>query len=167
MVIPSCSYYQLQLCIGPRDMMFGDVKQSTIYVKYVERSCKKVFKKQKIMPWLTEHDDVVNVTPTRGRQFLLGPGTADCAPKPLVCVGVQYRSWKKIQAYNADENFHEVFSFLIVLKRNGERIQCINCSLFELPEIPSLFYFSRWRSVYDLTKHAISGLCLDGVIVLS
>jgi len=32
MVISSCcSYYQLQLCIGPRAMVFGKVKQTTVY----------------------------------------------------------------------------------------------------------------------------------------
>jgi len=62
-VISSCSYYQLQLCIVPRGMMFGEVKQSTIYAKFGEISCKKVFKNQKIKPWLTEHDDVINITP--------------------------------------------------------------------------------------------------------
>jgi len=57
-----CSYYQLQLCVGPRGMVFGKVKQSTIYAKFDESSCYKVFKKQKIIPWLTEHDDVINIT---------------------------------------------------------------------------------------------------------
>jgi len=57
-------------------MVFGKVKESTIYVKYVERSCKKAFKKN-IVPWSTEHDGVINITPTRGRHFLLGSGAAD------------------------------------------------------------------------------------------
>jgi len=88
MVMSSCSYYQLQLCIGPRGMMFGEVKPSTIYVKYVESSYKKVFKKQKIIPWLTENDDIINITPTRWRHFLLGPGAADCsyATEHSVCL---------------------------------------------------------------------------------
>jgi len=62
-VISSRSYYQLQLCIGPRGTMFGEVKQSTIYTKFGESSWKKVFKKQKIIPWLAEHDDVMNIIP--------------------------------------------------------------------------------------------------------
>jgi len=40
----------------------GEVEQSTIYAKFGESSCKKVFKKQKIMPWFTERDDVINIT---------------------------------------------------------------------------------------------------------
>jgi len=44
-------------------MMFGDVKQSIIYAKFGEKSCIKVFKKQKIIPWLTEHNDVIKITP--------------------------------------------------------------------------------------------------------
>jgi len=56
-----CSYYQLQLCVGLRGMVFGEVKQSTIYAKFGESSCKKAFKKQKIIPCLTEHDDVINM----------------------------------------------------------------------------------------------------------
>jgi len=44
-------------------MVFGEVKQSTIYAKYGESPCKKVFKKQKILAWLTEHDDVTIITP--------------------------------------------------------------------------------------------------------
>jgi len=63
-VMPSCcSYYQLQLCIGPRGMVFGEVKKSTIYAKFGESSCKKAFKKQKIVPWLTEQDHVIKITP--------------------------------------------------------------------------------------------------------
>jgi len=57
-----CSYYQLQLCIGPLGMVFGEVKQSTIYAKFGESSSKNVSKKQNIIPWLTEHDDVINIT---------------------------------------------------------------------------------------------------------
>jgi len=34
----------------------------TIYAKFSESSYKKVFKKQTIVPWLTEHDDVINIT---------------------------------------------------------------------------------------------------------
>jgi len=41
-------------------MVFVKVKQSTISAKFGES--KKVFKKQKIIPWLTEHDDVINIT---------------------------------------------------------------------------------------------------------
>jgi len=63
MVISSCSYYQLQLCIGHRGMVFGEVEQSTIYANFGESSCKKVFKKQNIILWLTDHDDVINITP--------------------------------------------------------------------------------------------------------
>jgi len=64
MVISSCcNYYQLQLCIGPRAMVFGEVNQSTIYAKFGESSCKKVFKKLKILPWLPENDDVTTTTP--------------------------------------------------------------------------------------------------------
>jgi len=64
MVISSCcSYCQLQLCIGPFGMVLGEVKQSAIYAKFGESSCKKVFKKQKIIPWLTEHDGVIHITP--------------------------------------------------------------------------------------------------------
>jgi len=64
MVISSCcSYYQLQLCVGPLGMVFGDVKQSTIYAKFGEKSCIKVFKNQKIIPWLSEHNGVINITP--------------------------------------------------------------------------------------------------------
>jgi len=44
-------------------MVFGDVKQSTIYAKFGEKSCIKVLKKQKIIPWLTEHNDVINIAP--------------------------------------------------------------------------------------------------------
>jgi len=45
MVISSCCrYYQLQLCIGPRGMLFGE-EQSTIYANYGESSYKKVIKK--------------------------------------------------------------------------------------------------------------------------
>jgi len=71
--------------------LFGEVKQSTIYAKLGESSCKKVFKKQKIIPWLTEHDGVINITSLpgahiRGRHFLLGPGAADCAPTPLLVI---------------------------------------------------------------------------------
>ena len=36
--------YQLQLCTGPRGVVSGEVKQSTIYAKFGESSCKKVFK---------------------------------------------------------------------------------------------------------------------------
>jgi len=57
-----CSYYQLQLCVGLRGMVFWEVKQSTIYAKFGESSYKKVFKKQKNIPWLTENDDVINIT---------------------------------------------------------------------------------------------------------
>jgi len=57
-----CSHYQLQLCIGPRAMVFGEVKQSTIYAKFGDSSCKKILKKQKILPWFTEHDDVTTIT---------------------------------------------------------------------------------------------------------
>jgi len=63
-------------------MVFGDVKQSTIYAKFGEKSSIKVFKKQKIIPWLTEHDDIINITPlpasgggifceSQGRQIVL------------------------------------------------------------------------------------------------
>ena len=51
------SYYQVQLCIGLCSMVFGKITQSTIYAKFGESSCKK----QKTMPWLTEHDDVINI----------------------------------------------------------------------------------------------------------
>jgi len=64
MVMSSCCrYYQLQLRIGSRSMVFGEVKQSTIYAKFGESSCKKAFKKQNIIPWLAEQDDVINITP--------------------------------------------------------------------------------------------------------
>jgi len=43
-------------------MVFGEVKQSTIYAKFGESSSKKVFVKQKIIPRLAEHDDVINIT---------------------------------------------------------------------------------------------------------
>jgi len=36
------SALQLQLCIGLRSMVFGKVKQSTIYAKFGESSCKKI-----------------------------------------------------------------------------------------------------------------------------
>jgi len=55
-------------------------KQSTTYAKFGKISLKKVFKKQKIIPWLTEHDDVINIT------SLPAPGggiSADCASTPL------------------------------------------------------------------------------------
>jgi len=48
-ISPCCSYYQLQMCIGPRAMVFGEVKQSTIDVKFGESSCKNIIKKQKIL----------------------------------------------------------------------------------------------------------------------
>ena len=44
LISSSCSYSQLQLCVGPRGMVLGEVKQSTIYAKFGESSCKKVFK---------------------------------------------------------------------------------------------------------------------------
>jgi len=64
-VVPN---YQLHLCIG---MVFGEIKQSKIYAKFGGNSCNKVFKKQKIIPWLTEHDDVINITalPAPGAAF--------------------------------------------------------------------------------------------------
>jgi len=73
-------------------MVFGEVKQSTIYAKFGESSCKKVFKKQKIIPWFTEHDEVINITPlpSPGAAFLLGLGAADCAPTPLCRVTPHY-----------------------------------------------------------------------------
>jgi len=43
-------------------MVFGEVKQSTIHAIFGERSCQKVFKKHKIIPWLTEDDDIMNIT---------------------------------------------------------------------------------------------------------
>jgi len=37
---PLCfSYYQLQLYVGPRGIVFGKVKQLTIYAKFGESSC--------------------------------------------------------------------------------------------------------------------------------
>jgi len=54
-----CSYYQLQLCVGPRGMAFGKVKQSTMYAKFGASNFKKVFKKNIL--WLTEDDDVINI----------------------------------------------------------------------------------------------------------
>jgi len=44
---------------------------------------------QKIILWLTEHDNVINITPlppTKGRHYLLVPGAADCAPTPLILI---------------------------------------------------------------------------------
>ena len=38
------------------------IKQSTIYTKFGKSSRQIAFKKQKIIPWLTEHDDVINIT---------------------------------------------------------------------------------------------------------
>jgi len=60
-------------------MVFEEITQSKIYAKFDESSCKKFFKKQKIIPWLTEYDDVINIT---------SPGAADCAPTPLVTTRV-------------------------------------------------------------------------------
>jgi len=44
LISSSYSYYQLQLCVGPRGMVFAEVKQSTIYAIFGESSCKNVFK---------------------------------------------------------------------------------------------------------------------------
>jgi len=42
MVISSCcSYHQLQLRIRPRGIVFGEVKQSTIYSEFDESCCKR------------------------------------------------------------------------------------------------------------------------------
>jgi len=106
MVISSCcNYFQLHLRIGPRGMVFGNVKQSTIYAKFGKSSCKKVFKKQKIIPWLTDHDDVINIAalPAPGRHFLLGPGAADCAPTPLVRTSISRKEiQKEVKLYVID-----------------------------------------------------------------
>jgi len=64
MVISSCcSYYQLQLCIAPPAMVFGKVKQTTIYALNLAKFLAKRSSKKKIIPWLTEDDDVINITP--------------------------------------------------------------------------------------------------------
>jgi len=42
LISPCCSYYQLQLCVGPRGKVFGEIKQSTIYATFGERSCKHI-----------------------------------------------------------------------------------------------------------------------------
>jgi len=63
--------YQITSCIYALGMVFGEIKQSKIYAKFGGNSCNKVFKKQKIIPWLTEHDDVINITalPAPGAAF--------------------------------------------------------------------------------------------------
>jgi len=40
LIPPCCSYYELQLCAGARGMVFGEVKQSTIYAKFGDVSSK-------------------------------------------------------------------------------------------------------------------------------
>jgi len=69
--------------------VFGEVKQSTIYAKFGAGSCKKAFKKQKIIPWLTEHDDVINITslPAPGGGRLCSYATANSPPS--ICDAAQ------------------------------------------------------------------------------
>ena len=80
-----CSYYQLQLWVGPRGMVFGEVTQSKIYAKFGESSCKKVQKTKDhtMVDWVRWRHKYNITARTRGRHFLIGPGAADCAPAPL------------------------------------------------------------------------------------
>ena len=84
-----CSYYQLQLCIGLPSMVFGEVKQSTIYAKFGESSCKYVFIKQKTTPWLTDLYDVINIAsqPAPGGGRLCSYATANSPPS--ICDAAQ------------------------------------------------------------------------------